>query len=94
MQVPVENAGRTIRLWHLLQRYLSIVSPTTLLRIYFVLIGQPRVSIGPVTHTALIGPASLTKAIRVNDPQDAPLAMASLEVHIPNGLTVHLLKFR
>lgn len=91
-QMPVEKAGRAIRFRHRSQSSTSITNFTAFLRIDFVLIGQPCVAIGVVTHAAFIGPASLAKAVRVNDSQDTPLTMTCLDVYIPNRFAVHLLE--
>ena len=92
LQMPFEKAGSTIRLRHFEQRSSCIARCTTFRGIDLVLVGKPCDPIGLVTHTALVRPASLAKAIRVDDPQDTPLAVACLEVHIPNRLTVHPLE--
>lgn len=41
---------------------------TTFLRIDLALVGKPCDPIGLIAHTALIGPACLAEAIRVDDP--------------------------
>ena len=92
LQTPVEKAGSTILPRHFGQRSSCIARCTTFLRIDLILVGKPCDPIGLITHTALVRPASLAKAIRVDDPQDTPLAVAGFKVHIPNRLTVHPLE--
>ena len=67
-KTPVEKAGSTILPRHFGQRSSCIARCTTFLRIDLILVGKPCDPIGLIAHTALIGPACLAEAIRVDDP--------------------------